>query len=102
MEAIGWQVEQVPIAIDPLPAANPQRFMFTAGPFRRNNLYSAAKLQRDVPEFQPKITLQKGITDALEYLDREGLLEEMQEGDWEDQMIAIQKSAAGQIAQVKV
>lgn len=42
------------------------------------------------------------IADALDYLDRNGLLEEVPEGDWEDEMIAIQQAAARQIARVRV
>ncbi len=100
MEVIGRHVDQVPVAANDLLAVDPQRFMLVPGVFAKNLLFSSAKLQRDVPEFQPKISLRDGLADALEHLDRNGLLEDVPIGDWEDQIIAIQQVAAKRVASV--
>lgn len=102
MDVIGTQVDQVPVSAEALFALDAQRFMLVPGVFARNLLYSAQKLMRDVPEFRPRISLRDGLVDALEYLDRNGLLEDVPAGDWEDEIVAIQRSAADQIATVVV
>lgn len=100
MEVIGTEVEQVPIAADILFTADPQRFMLVPGNFSRNLLFSAAKLQRDVPEFSPKVSLRDGLADAYEYLARNDLIEHVPAGDWEDQLIGIQQDAARRASSV--
>ena len=63
---------------------DPQRFLMVPGVFAKNLLYSAAKLQRDVPEFRPSVSLHDGLADAFEHLEAEGLVEDVPVGDWED------------------
>src|SRR5918993_2813764 len=63
MDVLGREVEQVGVSADTLYELDPQRFLMVPGVFARNLLYSADKLQRDVPEFQPRISLQSGLAD---------------------------------------
>ncbi|HEX5730391.1 NAD-dependent epimerase/dehydratase family protein, partial [Microbacterium sp.] len=93
MGVLGREVEQVGVSADMLYELDPKRFMMVPGIFARNLLYSAAKLQRDVPEFVPRITLEDGLADAFEHLERSGLVEDVPIGDWEDRIIAIQRDA---------
>jgi hypothetical protein len=80
----------VSIAADTLFELDPQKFMLVPGNLSRSLLYTSAKLQRDVPEFRPRISLHEGLADAYEYLSRNRLIEEAPPGDWEDQLIEIQ------------
>lgn len=102
MDVIGTHVEQVPISADTLYELDPQKFMLVPGNFARNLLFSSAKLQRDVPEFRPTISLREGLADAYEYLSSNGLIEDVPPGDWEDQLIAIQQNAKRQLLSVTV
>jgi nucleoside-diphosphate-sugar epimerase len=93
MDVIGREVEQIGVSADALYELDPQRFMMVPGIFARNLHYSAAKLQRDVPEFQPAVSLHDGLVDAVAHLESAGLLEDVPPGDWEDEIIAIQRGA---------
>lgn len=97
MELLGREVEQVGVPADLLCRVDPQRFEMVRGIFMHNLLYSAGKIQRDVPEFRPRITLREGLADAFEYLLRNGLVEQAPEDDWEDRIIAAQRAAAARI-----
>jgi hypothetical protein len=67
------------------------------GVFAKNLMYSAAKLQRDVPEFQPAVSLRDGLADAFEYLVAHALVEDVPPGDWEDRIIDVQRDARARI-----
>lgn len=93
MDVLGREVEQVSVSADTLTALDPERFRLVKGVFARNLLYSAAKIQRDVPEFRPAVSLRDGLADAFDYLEANGLVEEVPLGDWEDRIIDIQRAA---------
>ena len=97
MKVLGREVDQVSVPADVLYDIDPQRFMLVPGVLAVNLLFSSAKLQRDVPEFQPRLSLYDGLSDAVEYLERNGLIEEVPPGDWEDQIVDIQRSARTKI-----
>ena len=99
MDVLGREVEQVGVSADTLFGLDPKRFMMVPGIFAKNLLYSAAKIQRDVPEFQPRISLAAGLTDAVEHLESHGLVEEVPAGDWEDRIIGVQRDARSRILQ---
>ncbi|HWI30755.1 MAG TPA: NAD-dependent epimerase/dehydratase family protein, partial [Microbacterium sp.] len=92
MRVLGNEVEQVGVTADVLYGLDPERFRMVQGIFSHNLLYSAAKIQRDVPEFAPRISLEDGLADAFEHLQVSGLVEESPLGDWEDQIIAAQRT----------
>jgi hypothetical protein len=60
--------------------------------FAHHVYYSAAKLFRDVPEFQPQISLEKGMTQVFEVMEREDRIPNSDLITWEDRIIARQKS----------
>jgi nucleoside-diphosphate-sugar epimerase len=97
MEVIGREVEQIGVSADTLFALDPQRFLMVPGVFAKNLMYSAAKLQRDVPEFQPAVSLRDGLADAFEYLEAHALVEDVPPGDWEDRIIDVQRDARARI-----
>jgi nucleoside-diphosphate-sugar epimerase len=97
MEVIGREVEQIGVSADTLFALDPQRFLMVPGVFAKNLMYSAAKLQRDVPEFHPVVSLRDGLADAIEYLEAHDLVEDVPPGDWEDRIIEVQRDARARI-----
>lgn len=97
MDVLGREVEQVGVSADTLFALDPKRYLMVPGIFAKNLLYSAAKLQRDVPEFSPRISLADGLADAFEHLESQGLVEEVPVGDEEDRIIEIQRDARRRI-----
>lgn len=90
MSVLGNEVDLVPVSADELIRLDPDRFRLVRGIFAHNLLYSAEKIRRDIPEFNPMISLAEGMADAFEYLERKGLVEDVPLNDWEDQIIANQ------------
>ena len=97
MDALGREVEQVVVSAEMLYELDPKRFLMVPGVFAKNLLCSAAKLQRDVPEFRPTISLHDGLADAFEYLESHALVEDVPLGDWEDRIIEVQLDARARI-----
>jgi len=54
--------------------------------------YSSEKLFRDVPEFQPEVSLEEGMAQVLEVMDREDRIPNSDELTWEDEIIGKMKS----------
>jgi len=46
---------------------------------------------RDVPEFQPRVSLEAGMAQVLEAMQREGRIPAAEENTWEDEIIEKQK-----------
>ena len=46
---------------------------------------------RDVPEFRPRISLENGLADILEVMEREKRIPNSDKEDWEDRLIAAQR-----------
>ncbi|CAL8969568.1 hypothetical protein PROP_00574 [Propionicimonas sp. T2.31MG-18] len=92
MKVLGRHVDQVGVPTDVLVELDPARFEMAKGIFAHNLFYSAQKLQQDVPEFRPRISLAEGLADAFTFLLEHGLVEPVPRGDWEDRIIAAQRS----------
>jgi hypothetical protein len=60
--------------------------------FAHNVYYGAERLFRDVPEFQPKISLAEGLRQVIEALDRDGRVPDSDLMEWEDRIIAAQRN----------
>jgi nucleoside-diphosphate-sugar epimerase len=90
MRAVGREVEQVGVPADVLEAIDPQRYLFGTSVFAHNMLFSAAKLQRDIPEFSPFVSLDDGLAETVEYIDAHGLGRE--DDDLEDRIIEAQRA----------
>ncbi len=59
-----------------------------------NQCYDVSKLQRDIPEFQPRIDLEDGMPDNIAWMDRHGLIADSDGDDLEDRLIAAQHQVA--------
>ena len=59
--------------------------------FAYNDYYSSEKLFRDVPEFHPQISLEQGMQQVLEVMEREGRIPNSDELKWEDEIIERQR-----------
>jgi nucleoside-diphosphate-sugar epimerase len=59
--------------------------------FAHHVYYSPEKLFRDVPEFQPTISLEEGMEEVLEAMEAEGRIPDAGSNKWEDAIIAAQK-----------
>lgn len=89
MRVLGREVDQVGVPADVLEAIDAQRFLFATKVFAHNMLFSAAKVQRDIPEFVPKVTVEQGLAETVEHIDAHGLGAEAD--DLEDRIIAAQR-----------
>lgn len=92
MQVLGREVDLVGIPLADLIVLNPPRVEICRDIFAHNVIYSAEKLFRDVPEFQPRVSLADGLAQVIEVMDREGKIPNSDEIEWEDRMIAAQRS----------
>ena len=88
MKVIGRDVELVGVPAEDLKALDPERFRYCTW---FNMFFCNQKLLRDVPEFQPRLTLAQGIAHVVDAMDREGRIEDSDQHTWEDQIIAAQR-----------
>ena len=91
MQVIGQEVEIVGVPFDDLKALNVPEFGICEEIFAHHVYYSAEKLFRDVPEFQPKVSLEQGMTEVIEVMDREDRIPNSDDFTWEDEIIAAQR-----------
>ncbi len=94
MKLIGKQVDLVSIAPDILETVDRERFSYYLDIFAYNCYYSPDKLFRDVPEFQPTVSLEQGMAEVLEAMDRAGTIPDSDALDWEDKLIKAQRAVA--------
>lgn len=91
MKVIGREVELVGVPLATLEAANVPNIGICREIFAWNGVFDPAKLFRDVPGFAPKISLEAGIAQSLEAMDRLGKLPSAATNTWEDALIAAQR-----------
>ena len=74
---------------DFLISAWPENTSLLASESRWNRIYDLSKIKRDIPEFDPKITLEQGVSACVEWMEQQGMYEpaESDEGK-EDRIIA--------------
>lgn len=92
MTVLGREVDLVGVPLEDLVALDVPEVGICREIFAHNCYYSAEKLFRDLPEFQPRISLEEGLRDVIEALDREGRIPNSDELLWEDRVIAAQRS----------
>jgi len=92
MKVIGREVELVGVPLADLKALNTPGLGICEEIFAHNVIYSAEKLFRDVPEFQPRYTLEMQIADILPAMDADGRIPNSDAVTWEDEVIAAQRS----------
>ncbi len=88
---LGKEVELVGVPFEDLKSLNVPDVGILEDEFAYNAYYSSEKLFRDVPEFHPQITLEQGMTQVLEVMEREGRIPNSDELKWEDEIIAKQR-----------
>ncbi len=91
MRVIGREVELVGVPLADLRAMNSPGLGICEEIFAHNVIYSAEKLFRDVPEFNPRFSLEGYITDILASVDADGRIPNSDTLTWEDDIIAAQR-----------
>ncbi len=89
---LGRETELVGVPFETLKRLNVPDFGICEEIFAHHVYYSSEKLFRDVPEFRPQVTLEQGMTQVFEVMEREGRIPNSDEIKWEDDMIARQKA----------
>ncbi|HNB53532.1 MAG TPA: hypothetical protein PK530_16400, partial [Anaerolineales bacterium] len=92
MQVLGREVELVGIPFEDLKRMNVPNFGICEDIFAHHVYYSAEKLFRDVPEFQPKISLEAGMAQVIEVMDREGRIPNSDDLTWEDRLVEAQRA----------
>jgi nucleoside-diphosphate-sugar epimerase len=88
---LGRPAELVGVPFDDLKRLNVPEIGILEEEFAYNDYYSPEKLFRDVPEFHPCVSLELGMTQVLEVMEREGRIPNSDELTWEDEIIERQK-----------
>jgi nucleoside-diphosphate-sugar epimerase len=91
MHVIGTEVEIVGVPFADLQQADVPGFDWCANFSRYHQYFGGAKLMIDVPEFRPQISLEAGIAQVLEAIDREGRAVDASTQVWEDRIVAAQR-----------
>jgi nucleoside-diphosphate-sugar epimerase len=84
---LGKDVELVGVPFEDLKRFNIPHIGILEDEFAYNDYYSSEKLFRDVPEFQPQISLEQGMTQVFEVMEREGRIPNSDALKWEDEII---------------
>ena len=84
---LGKEVELVGVPFEDLKKLNIPDMGILEDEFAYNDYYSAEKLFRDVPEFQPQISLEQGMTQVFEVMEHEGRIPNSDELKWEDEIV---------------
>ncbi len=88
---LGREAELVGVPFDDLKKLHVPEIGILEDEFAYNDYYSSAKLFRDVPEFHPQISLEQGMCEVFDVMDREGRIPNSDEIHWEDDIINRQK-----------
>jgi nucleoside-diphosphate-sugar epimerase len=88
---LGKEVELVGVPFEDLKRLNVPDAGILEDEFAYNAYYSSERLFRDVPEFHPQISLEQGMTQVFEVMEREGRIPNSDELKWEDEIIEQQK-----------
>jgi nucleoside-diphosphate-sugar epimerase len=91
MKVIGREVELVGVPLATLKAAKVPNLGLCEGIFSYNTIYDPSRLMRDVPEFQPKVSLEESLSRMVASMEKRGVIPDITAPDWEDKLIAEQK-----------
>ena len=86
-KVLGRDVELIGVPFEDLRRLNVPEIGILEDEFAFNDYYSAEKLFRDVPEFQPQISLEQGMTQVFDVMEREGRIPDSDSLTWEDEII---------------
>jgi len=87
MKVLGREVELIGAPLTILKQMNIPNFDICEEIFAHHVYYSSEKLFRDVPDFQPRISLEEGMARVIEVMDREGRIPDSDLLVWEDEII---------------
>ena len=90
-KVLGKDVELVGVPFEDLKKLNVPQVGILEDEFAHNCYYSSEKLFRDVPEFHPQISLEQGMSQVFDVMEREGRIPNSDELQWEDEIIEKQK-----------
>jgi nucleoside-diphosphate-sugar epimerase len=94
MKLLGRQVEMIGISSEVLESVDRDRFSYFIDVFSHNCYYSSERIYRDVPEFQPAVSLEQGMCEVLDAMDRTGMIPDSDTIVWEDKLIDAQRAVA--------
>ncbi len=92
MKVLGREVELIGIPLRDLMASDVPHTENCQSIFAHNTIYSAEKLFRDVPEFQPTVSLDAGVRQVIEAMDADGRIPDSDRLTWEDRLIEAQRA----------
>jgi nucleoside-diphosphate-sugar epimerase len=95
MQVLGREVELVGAPLATLATWEIPNFDLCRSIFAYNGYFSNARLKRDVPEFQPRISLADGLRQVIAAMDAAGRVPNSDEAKWEDPIITAQRQARG-------
>jgi hypothetical protein len=84
---LGKEAELVGVPFEDLKKLKVPHVGILEDEFAYNDYYSPEKLFRDVPEFQPQISLEQGMTQVFEVMERDGRIPDSDALKWEDEII---------------
>ena len=87
MKVIGKKVDLIGVPYTNLERLKVPAFDICRDVFSHNLYYSAEKLFSDVPEFQPRVSLEEGMRQVLEKMDRDDRIPNSDKLNWEDRII---------------
>lgn len=90
MRVLGRTVDLVGVPFDTLKAFEIPDFDICEEIFAHHVYYSAEKLFRDAPEFQPTVSLETGMAQVIAAMDADGRIPGANTNQWEDAIIAAQ------------
>jgi len=91
MQVLGREVELVGVPLADLRCLEIHGFGICEEIFAHHSYFSAEKLFRDVPEFQPRVSLVEGMAQVIEAMERDGRIPDSDGLVWEDPIIAVQR-----------
>ena len=86
--ALGHRITLVDAPADLLIKVWPGNTRQLALDTRWNRLYRVDKIQRDIPEFQPRITIEEGVPACVAWMDAQRWIQDARTDDTEDRIIA--------------
>ena len=87
MNVLGQEVELVGLPLAILRELNIPNFDICEEIFAHHEYYSGDKLFRDVPDFQPTVSLEAGMTEVIQVMEEDGRIPDSDEMTWEDEII---------------
>ncbi len=96
--ALGVTADIVHVPQDTLIAISPERFGDLSENFGHTQVFSGAKLARDVPEFRPQPPSIESLAESIAWMDSNGLVPDSDADDLEDRIIAAVRGLQGQFA----